>query len=68
MGGEVSALIDQRKDSPNIAQARSVFQVGIMECMEGSDDVANGHYQEAKNLLAGPEGATSSIRIPYAGN
>jgi hypothetical protein len=63
LGGEVSALIDQRKDSPNIAQARSVFQFGIMECMEGSDEVANRHYLEAKNLL-GSESPTSSIRLP----
>jgi hypothetical protein len=64
MGSDVSALIDQKKDSENIAAARSVFQVGIMECMEGSDDAANTHYQQAKNLLAGPPGATDSIRVP----
>ena len=52
VGSDVSALIDQRKDSPNIAQARAVFQMGIMECMEGDDVVANQHYTDAKNLLA----------------
>lgn len=52
LGSDVSALIDQRRDSPNIAQARSVFQLGIMECMEGDDVVANQHYANAKRLLA----------------
>ncbi len=64
MGSDVSALIDQKKDSENIAAARSVFQVGIMECMEGSDDAANTHYQQAKNLLAGPPSPTDTIRLP----
>ncbi len=63
-GSDVSALIDNRKDSPNLAAARSVFQVGIMECMEGSDDAAIKHYQEAKSLLSGPQSPTSDIRIP----
>lgn len=52
LGSDVSALIDQRRDSPNIAQARAVFQLGIMECMEGDDVVADQHYTNAKNLLA----------------
>lgn len=52
LGGDVSALIDQRRDSSNIAQARAVFQLGIMECMEGDDFVANQHYGDAKKLLA----------------
>ena len=52
LGSDVSALIDQRLDSPNIAQARAVFQIGVMECMEGSDDAANQHYADAKKLLA----------------
>jgi len=52
VGSDVSALIDQRRDSPNIAQARAVFQMGIMECMEGDDVVANQRYTDAKKLLA----------------
>lgn len=52
LGSDVSALIDQRTDSPNIAKARAVFQLGIMECMEGDDVVANQHYTNAKKLLA----------------
>ena len=52
LGSDVSALIDQRKESPNIAQARAVFQLGIMECMEGDDVVANQRYAAAKKLLA----------------
>lgn len=52
VGSDVSALIDQRRDSPNIAQARAVFQLGIMECMEGDDVVADRRYDDAKNLLA----------------
>lgn len=51
-GSDVSALIDQRRDSPNIAQARAVFQLGIMECMERDDVVADQHYADAKKLLA----------------
>jgi hypothetical protein len=68
LGSEVSALIDTRTDSPNIAAARSRFQVGIMECMEGSDDAANKHYQDAKNLLTQDQPkTTSSIQLPAAG-
>jgi hypothetical protein len=68
LGSEVSALIDTRTDSPNIAAARSRFQVGIMECMEGSDDAANKHYQDAKNLLTQDQPKpTSSIQLPAAG-
>lgn len=52
VGSDVSALIDQRKDSPNIAPARAVFQLGVAECMEGADDAANRHYADAKKLLA----------------
>lgn len=50
-GNEVSALIDNRPMSPNLPAARAVFQVGIMECMEGDDVAANTHYEEAKALL-----------------
>jgi len=69
VGGEVSALIDKRTDSPNIAAARSVFQVGIMECMEGSDDAATGHYLEAKKLLGGdqPKPNSSNGGAPAGG-
>ncbi len=66
-GSEVSALIDKRSDSPNIATARSVFQVGIMECMEGSDDAAIQHYEQAKKLLGGEPKPTAAIRVPAAG-
>jgi len=52
LGSDVSALIDRRQESPNIAQARAVFQIGVSECMEGSDDAANLHYADAKKLLA----------------
>jgi len=51
-GSDVSALIDKRGDSDNIAAARAAFQVGIMECMEGDNIAANQHYQQAKKLLA----------------
>ena len=53
MGGEVSALIDARRTSPNLSTARAIFQAGIMDCMEGDDTAANKHYVEAKNLLSG---------------
>ncbi len=53
-GGEVSALIDAKLSSPNIAAARAAFQVGIMDCMEGDDFAANKNYQQVKDLLADP--------------
>lgn len=53
-GSEVSALIDNRAGAPNLPAARSVFQVAIMECMEGDDTAANKHYEEAKQLLSEP--------------
>ncbi len=52
LGSDVSALIDKRADSANIAQARAAFQLGIMECIEDDDVAANQHYADAKNLLA----------------
>ena len=52
IGSAVSALIDQHRDSPNIAKARAAFQLGIMECMEDDDVAANQHYTDAKKLLA----------------
>jgi hypothetical protein len=64
VGGDVSALIDVNRTSPNIAAARSVFQMGIMECMEGDDANANKHYQQAKTLLGSdePKASASSPR------
>lgn len=50
-GNEVSALIDNRSGSPNLPAARAMFQVGVMECMEGDDAAANTHYEQAKALL-----------------
>jgi hypothetical protein len=68
LGSEVSALIDSRTESPNIATARSTFQVGIMECMEGADDSANKHYQDVKKLLTQDQPKpASSIQLPAAG-
>src|SRR5262245_12221025 len=64
LGGEVSALIDKEAGSTNIAAARSVFQVGVMDCMEGNSDEANDHYREAKKLLSSdqPKTAVSTAR------
>ncbi len=59
-GNEVSALIDTRTASPNLPAARAVFQVGIMECMEGDDVSANQHYTQAKELLADSAPVTAS--------
>lgn len=59
-GNEVSALIDNRPTSPNLPAARAVFQVGIMECMEGDDVAANTHYEEAKALLDGRQAPIST--------
>jgi hypothetical protein len=50
-GSDVSALIDASAMSPNISAARAVFQVGIMNCMEGRSDEANKQYQSARKLL-----------------
>jgi hypothetical protein len=59
-GNEVSALIDNRAGSPNLPAARAVFQVGIMECMEGDDSAASKYYQQAKELLANDQPVTPS--------
>ena len=53
-GGEVSAMIDTSTRSPNLPAAKALFQRGIMECMEGDDETANKHYQDAKDLLGAP--------------
>ena len=57
-GGEVSALIDNRAGAPSLPAARAVFQVGIMECMEGDYNAANKHYDQAKQLLGNDRAAT----------
>ena len=67
LGGEVSALIDKNATSRNIAAARAVFQVGIMECMEGDDATANKHYDDAKKLLTNEAPRAPAIRVPTAG-
>jgi hypothetical protein len=51
-GSEVSALLDSSATSPNIAAARAMFQVGIMDCMEGQPEEAIKHYEDAKKLLS----------------
>ena len=51
LGSEVSALIDSKRTSPNIASARAVFQRGIMACMEDDTAEANRLYREAKRFL-----------------
>ena len=70
MGGDVSALIDAKLTSPNIAAARAAFQVGIMECMEGDDNAANKHYFEAKKLLGTDQPAApakpAAVALPAA--
>ena len=50
-GSDVSALIDTSVGSPNLPGARAVFQVGIMECIEGDVVAANRHYSDARKLL-----------------
>lgn len=50
-GNEVSALIDHKSGAPNLPAARAMFQVGVMECMEGDDVAANTHYKQAKAML-----------------
>jgi hypothetical protein len=51
LGSEISILIDKGISSPSISAARAMFQLGIMDCMEGNDQDANEHYREAKRLL-----------------
>jgi hypothetical protein len=51
-GREVSALIDKSTGAKHLPAARSAFQVGIMQCMEGEDANANQQYQAAKDLLS----------------
>ena len=67
VGGEVSAIIDKSRTSPNIAAARAAFQVGVMECMEGDDATANKRYDDAKKLLSNETPKTPAIRLPTAG-
>ena len=62
-GGEVSALIDREKTSPNIASARSLFQRGIMDCMEGDQEAANSLYWQAKQLLDAGAAKTSASSV-----
>ena len=62
-GSDVSALIDASTTSPNISAARAVFQVGIMNCMEGRSDEANKQYQSAKKLL-GSDQPKAPIVLP----
>jgi hypothetical protein len=66
-GGEVSALIDKSRASPNIAAARAAFQVGIMVCMEGDDATANKHYDDAKKLLSNETPKAPDVKVPTAG-
>ena len=66
-GGEVSALIDKSRMSPNIAAARAAFQIGIMECMEGDDAKAIKHYDDAKKLLTNETPKAPDVRLPTAG-
>lgn len=62
IGSDVSALIDKTANSPNISAARAIFQVGIMECMDGDDKAANRHYQEAQNLLSSDR--QKAVQVP----
>lgn len=63
-GNEVSALIDNKFGSPNLPAARAMFQVGVMECMEGDDVAANTHYEQAKDLLNGKLDTTPPVPAP----
>ena len=63
VGGDVSALIDREIASPNISQARAIFQRGIMNCMEGDNEEANRLYFEAKRLLTGPVTAAEATTV-----
>lgn len=63
-GNEVSALIDNKFGSPNLPAARAMFQVGVMECMEGDDVAANSHYNQAKALLNETQAASPAPPAP----
>jgi len=51
-GNEVSALIDAAAGNRNLPAARSTFQVGVMDCMDGDIQEANKRFQEVRKLLA----------------
>src|SRR5580765_96056 len=63
VGGEVSAMIDKSRTSPNLPAARAAFQVGIMECMEGDDSAANKHYEDARKLLSNEAPKAPAIKV-----
>jgi hypothetical protein len=63
-GNDVSALIDNKFGSPNLPAARAIFQVGVMECMEGDEIAANSHYNQAKALLNESQAASPAAPAP----
>lgn len=52
-GSELNALLDAKRNSPNIARATAEFERGVAECMWGRFATANVHYREAYKLLRG---------------
>ena len=52
-GGDLNALLAEKRNSPNIARATAEFERGVGECMWGRFATANVHYREAYKLLRG---------------
>ena len=65
-GNDVSVLIDNKYGSPNLPTARAIFQVGVMECMEGDDVAANSHYSQAKALLNESQAVSPATPAPVS--
>lgn len=53
VGSNLNALLDAKRNSPNIARATAEFERGVAECMWGRFATANVHYREAYKLLRG---------------
>jgi hypothetical protein len=52
-GATLNALLDTKRNSPNIARATAEFERGVAECMWGRLAAANVHYREASRSLRG---------------
>jgi hypothetical protein len=52
-GANLNALLEAKRNSPQIARATAEFERGVAECMWGRLAAANVHYREASRLLRG---------------
>jgi hypothetical protein len=49
---EVGILMGAHSRAPKISEAKFLFQLGHMPCLEGDDSEANKNYGEVRRLLA----------------